>query len=122
MPQPSVHHHTGGFGGREVTHACLPRLDLHMPGIGALTGQVLQSLRHDLLHSELTTQDPGGKPRPDHVLEVVAATRDRAGPSTLPLLVEQGRKRLPIPNLGRSWFRAPRSMWRLADGTGRQIS
>jgi hypothetical protein len=41
MPQPSVDHHTSRPGGREVTHACLPRLDLHMPGVRALTRQVL---------------------------------------------------------------------------------
>jgi hypothetical protein len=93
-----------------------------MPGIRALTRQVLQSLRHDLLHNEPPSQTPGGKPHPDHVLEVVAATRDRAGPTSLPLLVEQGRKRLGLPNLGRSQARTVASVRGLADGTGRQIS
>jgi hypothetical protein len=122
MPQPSIDHHTSSFEGREVTHTCLPRLDLHMPGIRALTRQVLQPLRHDLLHHELPSQSPGGKPRSNHILEVVAATRDRAGPTTLPLLVEQGRKRFPLPNLGRTQARTVESIHGLADGTGQQIT
>ncbi len=93
-----------------------------MPGIHALARQVFQPLRHDLLHRELPSQSPGGKPRSDHILEVVAATRDRAGPTTLPLLVEQGRKRLSLPNLGRSQARTVASIRGLADGAGRQIS